>query len=173
MPTLLHLCSCPPLMLTTLCCTRQELTQHLATVSQEIKRSGERTTTACACNLLCAYPRVITTPLPGVAAPLAPAGVYCQNCNCLDCSNVPEKSELVMAERQRVLQREPMAFTTKVCAILHAPQHSTAQHIADQPSADQHNTHQPSTSQSGTASMGAYMLPASIHACMFAQQLRA
>jgi hypothetical protein len=54
--------------------------------------------------------------------PRSPAGVYCQGCNCLECSNVPERSDAVLTERQRVLQRDAMAFTTKVgaCAVRRA-----------------------------------------------------
>jgi len=43
-------------------------------------------------------------------------GVYCQGCNCLECSNTPERSDVVLHERNRVLQREPMAFSAKVDA---------------------------------------------------------
>ncbi|WIA19501.1 hypothetical protein OEZ85_004112 [Tetradesmus obliquus] len=47
------------------------------------------------------------------------AGVYCQGCNCVDCSNVPEKQAVVFQERQRILQREPMAFSSKVVGPAH------------------------------------------------------
>jgi hypothetical protein len=51
----------------------------------------------------------------------AASGVYCQGCNCNDCSNVPEKQAVVFQERQRILQREPMAFSSKVRQSITAP----------------------------------------------------
>lgn len=45
------------------------------------------------------------------------AGVYCNGCNCKGCTNTPEHQEVVMQERQRVLQRSPHAFQAKAsCA---------------------------------------------------------
>lgn len=41
------------------------------------------------------------------------AGVYCNNCACRDCKNSLSCQNVVMFERQKILQRSPRAFAPK------------------------------------------------------------
>jgi hypothetical protein len=43
------------------------------------------------------------------------AGIYCgDGCACTDCCNTPDQADTVMRERSRVLEKSPLAFTSKV-----------------------------------------------------------
>lgn len=60
------------------------------------------------------HPTHLSAVITHTTCVLGAAGVYCSGCTCKDCVNVPEQAACVMQERQKILQRSPRAFSSKV-----------------------------------------------------------